>query len=104
MGVLVHIGNASEMNWIGHYVRRRRGDRDGEGTDGRGGVQQTTCANSATVGLLPCCSVPTEGSRAVNASHELLSSPLGGGTNSCPHLGALGASMLGLLLQSAVTF
>ena len=63
---------------------------------GRGGVQ-TTCANSATVGLLPC-SVPTEGSRAVNASHELLSSPLGGGTNSCPHLGALGASMLGLLL------
>ena len=70
---------------------------------GRGGVQQTTCANSATVGLLPC-SVPTEGSRAVNASHELLSSPLGGGTNSCPHLGALGASMLGLLLQAAVTF
>ena len=34
VGVLVHIGNASEMNWIGHYVRRRRGDRDGEGTDG----------------------------------------------------------------------
>ena len=61
---------------------------------GRGGVQ-TTCANSATVGLLPC-SVPTEGSRAaVNASHELLSSPLGGGTNSCPHLGALGPQCWG---------
>ena len=47
----------------------------------------------------------TKGSRrAVNASHELLSSPLGGGTNSCPHLGGSGASMLGLLSEGAVTF
>ena len=37
MGVLVHIGNASEMDWIGHHVMMKRtwGDGDGEGpTDG----------------------------------------------------------------------
>ena len=39
VGVLVHIGNASEMDQIGHHVmmkrRSQRGDGDGEGpTDG----------------------------------------------------------------------
>ena len=55
MGVLVHIGNASEIDWIGHYLmmrmRSRRGDRDGEGKVH--GVQ-TTCAKCATVGSFPC--------------------------------------------------
>ena len=54
MGVLVHTGNASEMDRIGHYLmmRRSRGvDRDGEGK-----VQcvETTCAKCATVGPLAC--------------------------------------------------
>ena len=55
VGVLVHIGNASEMDWIGHYLmikrRSRRGDRDGEG---KVHCVQTTCAKCATVGPLAC--------------------------------------------------
>ena len=37
----------------------------------------------------------TKGSRAVNALHELLSSPPGGGTNTCPHLGGSDAHLGG---------
>ena len=94
MGVLVHIGNASEMDWIGHYLmmrmRSRRGDRDGEGKVSRPPVPSVPLLARSPARLA------TEGSRrAVNASHELLSSPLGGGTNSCPHLGALGPQCWG---------
>ena len=91
VGVLVHIGNASEMDWTGHHVMMKRtwGDGDGEGpTDG---AKCSVCRDH----LCQVCHCwvgqwATKGSRAVNASHEQLSSPSGGGTNSCPHLGGSG--------------
>ena len=109
MGVLVHIGNASEMDWIGHHVMMKRRSQRGDG-DGEGPTDGAKCS-AVSIQRAPVPSVPllawpaqwaTKGSRAVNALHELLSSPPGGGTNrTAPIWGALGASMLGLL---SVTF
>ena len=100
MGVLVHIGNASEMDWIGHHVMMKRtwGDGDGEGQSVV--CVETTCAKCATVGL---ASVPLRAAAQSKLRTSCSVRHRAAARTVAPIWGALGASMLGLLSEADVT-